>query len=92
MTRAYRLDNHALIWRAVLGQSIRDLSSPEKKTRTAVVLWLNTQDFHTVCDFAYVEPDQMISQMAALATMPLALARKYGDLLRAEVMKGVHYG
>lgn len=68
------------------------MTSADEKERTEVLLWIASKDFETVCDFAHVEAEQMADQLRNLAAMPLNIARKYGHLLRVEVMRGVHHG
>jgi len=79
-----------LLWRSVLAQAIKDICSADE--RASVVRWLKEEDFQTVCDLAEVEAEMMLEQMASLATMPIPLAKKYGYMLRVEVMRGVHRG
>lgn len=76
----------------MLAQAIRDIYSPKEEERSAVIMWLGQPDFVTVCEYASVEPGMMMEQMASLARMPLSLAKKYGTLLRVEVLRGVYHG
>ena len=78
--------------RSVLAQAIKDICSADRSERAEVVRWMKEDDFQTVCEFACVEPQMMMEQMASLATMPTPLAKKYGYMLRVEVMRGVHRG
>lgn len=79
-----------MLWRAVLGQAIRDTYEGQQSARSEVIRWLKTKDFETVCDYAHVEPAQMQEQIATLLTLPIPLAKKYGRMLRLRVMEGVH--
>lgn len=88
---AEELPSISLMWRAVLAQAIRDIYSGTPQERKDVLLWMRTEDFEIVCDYACVEYTQMMDQMASLAIMPAILARKYGKELRNHVMSGVHY-
>lgn len=85
------LPSISLMWRAVLAQAIRDIYSGSESERRDVLLWMKTKDFEIVCDYACVEPEQMMEQIASLAVMPAILARKYGKALRNHVMSGVHH-
>lgn len=85
------LPSISLMWRAVLAQAIRDIYSGTPNERKDVLLWMQTDDFEIICDYACVEHTQMMDQMASLALMPCILARKYGKALRNHVMAGVHY-
>lgn len=80
------LSSESLLWRACLGQAIRDLYSHDTRIRQEVIEWLVTPDFEEVCDYADVEPGGMREQLYNLARMPVALARKYGDDLRRKVV------
>lgn len=84
------LPSISLMWRAVLGQAIRDIYGGSDMERAEVIRWMRTKDFETVCDYACVEHRQMMDQMASLVAMPCILARKYGKLLREHVMYGVY--
>jgi hypothetical protein len=85
------LESQQLLWRAVLAQAVRDICSSDEDERSAAILWIKDPDFDVVCSFAEVEAKMMMEQMASLAAMPLILARKYGNLLRTEIMRGVHH-
>ena len=73
-----------------MGQAIRDVYEGNPNARLEVMHWLKSKDFEIVCDFAYVDADQMMEQIATLLTLPLPLAKKYGRILRLKVMEGVH--
>lgn len=73
------------LWRAVLGQAIRDIYDNNTRVRSRAIAWIETPDFPMVCDYADVEPDSMREQLVALANLSLGLARKYGQALRSEV-------
>lgn len=85
------LSASSLLWRAVLAQAVRDLYSDETRDRLEALRWLKTKDFETVCDFAEVEHTSMRDQLVQLASFPQNLARKYGKLLRDEIMSHVHH-
>lgn len=74
------------LWRSVLAQAVRDIYDKDERVRRDALRWVLTRDFVTVCDYAFVEPDTMKTQLANLANMPLALARKYGTMLRSEII------
>jgi hypothetical protein len=76
----------------VLGQSVRDLYEGDERRRKEVFVWMTTDDFDTVCDFANVHSEDMLQQMMALSGLPLALAKKYGRLLRAKITEDVYEG
>lgn len=81
----FLLPEESLLWRGVLGQSIRDISDSNERVRKEALRWVLTPDFQTVCDYAFVDPESLKEQIANLATMSIALARKYGNALRAEI-------
>jgi len=80
-----------LLWRSVLAQAIRDLYSSVPEDREETIAWLGSKDFIVVTEYADVEPENMLEQMTSLATMPTMLARKYGNILREEIMRGVYH-
>lgn len=82
----------SLLWRATLAQAVRDIYSSNPKDREGVVEWMKSEDFLTVCEYACVEPDNMLEQMGKLLALPIPLAKKYGITLRMCVMRGVHWG
>lgn len=88
---AHELQSASLLWRAVLGQAIRDTYDLSlMNNRRDIIRWLKTPDFFTVCDMADVEATQMQEQIATLCTLSIPLAKKYGRMLRMRVMEGVH--
>lgn len=89
MGKPNELPPASLLWRAVLGQAIRDVYRNDN-ARREVIIWLKSKDFDEVCDYAEVEPMQMKEQIAALCRLPLPLAKKYGKKLRDHVMQGIH--
>lgn len=78
------------LWRSVLGQSVRDLYEGDPKHRKEVFVWLASNDFVTVCDLADVHAPDMREQLAALASLPEQLSKKYGRLLRAKITEDVY--
>ena len=79
------LTSESALWRSVLGQAIKDVYDTRARVRAETMAWLTTPDFEAVCHFADVEPDQMRSQMASLATLSRGVAMKYGQLLKMQV-------
>jgi len=69
----------------VIGQGIRDIYEGDPRAREEVFGWLVSPDFDTVCDLANVHVEDMRQQMTMLAELPIALAKKYGRLLREKV-------
>lgn len=82
------LQSESLLWRAVLGQAIRDVYDGNEKIRHQVLMWTATTDFLTVCDYAYVHPEDMREQLHALCELSPNLAKKYGRMLRETVVAG----
>ncbi len=80
------ISQEALLWRAVLAQAVRDIYDTDERVRRDALKWILTRDFETVCDMAFVEPETMKSQLANLATLSIGLARKYGSMLRSEII------
>lgn len=76
---AYRL------WRGVIGQSVRDIYEGDEKARAEVFGWMVSADFDTVCSMANVHSEDMRDQMVALSDLPIALAKKYGRILREKI-------
>lgn len=76
---AYRL------WRGVIGQSVRDIYEGDEKARAEVFGWMVSPDFDVVCDLANVHAEDMKDQMVALSDLPIALAKKYGRILREKI-------
>ena len=87
---AHELQSASLLFRAVLGQAIRDVYEGQAPHRLEVMRWLKSKDFDIVCDYACVNAAQMQEQIATLMTLPIPLAKKYGRILRMRVMEGVH--
>jgi hypothetical protein len=81
------IEAESALWRAVLCQAIRDIYDRDERIRKEALRWVLSRDFATVCDMAFVEPECMKEQMANLATLSLALARKFGQQLQAYVAK-----
>lgn len=81
----FLMPEESLLWRKVLSQGIRDISDTNERVRKDALRWVLTPDFQTVCDFAFVDGESLKEQIANLAGMSVALARKYGNLLRAEI-------
>ena len=86
----HELTSQSALWRAVLGQAIRDLYGTDNRARVEVLVWIKSRDFDTVCDFAFVEPQQMREQLLAISQLSPGLARKYGSELRHQVMEDVY--
>lgn len=69
----------------MIGQSVRDIYDGDDRAREEVFVWLVSPDFDTVCNLANVHTEDMREQMTALSELPIALARKYGRLLREKI-------
>lgn len=80
---------YTLLWRAVIAQSIVDIYG-EEQHRNQVINWLKSKDFEEVCDHADVDSEQMRLQLASLCRLPCPLAKKYGKMLRDQIMLGVY--
>lgn len=75
-----------ILWRAVLGQAVRDIYDVSARVREETLAWLQSTDFETVCDYACVDAENMRDQLISLASLPPAMARKYGSQLRIEIL------
>ena len=73
------------LWRGVIGQGVRDIYEGDPRARAEVFVWLVSRDFDTVCNLANVHTGDMREQMTALSDLPIALAKKYGRLLRDRI-------
>ena len=80
------LESESLLWRAVLGQAIRDVYCGTERDRQSVYQWTCSGDFATVCDYAFVHPEDMKEQIYALMELSPRLARKYGQMLRGKII------
>ena len=47
------------LWRAVLSQAISDAYLNEPKERDVIEVWIHSDDFITVCDFADIDYHKM---------------------------------
>lgn len=77
--------SESLLWRAVIGQAIRDIYTAGRgaeKNRREVAEWLTSEDYETVCALAEIDADNMKEQIVNLLSMPRSLAKKYGVRLR----------
>lgn len=84
------LNSESKLWRAVLGQAVRDICSDDERTRREVLRWTATDDFDVVCEAAMVHPEDMRDQIGALSELSINLAKKYGRMLREKIVAGVH--
>lgn len=82
----FLMPEESLLWRAVLAQAIRDIYDLNENVRKEALRWIMSPDFQIVCDYAFVDPEDMKEQMANLSTLSRSLAKKYGSLLRSEVL------
>jgi hypothetical protein len=48
--------NAAMLWRAVIAQSVRDLASIDTGVAFEAAVWLGTDDYRDVCELALLEP------------------------------------
>jgi hypothetical protein len=69
----------------VIGQGVRDIYEGDPRAREEVFVWLVSKDFDTVCDLAEVHAGDMREQLTTLSGLPIALAKKYGRLLRERI-------
>ena len=69
----------------MIGQSVRDIYEGDDKARAEVFVWMVSGDFDTVCSLANVHTEDMRDQMVALSDLPIALAKKYGRILREKI-------
>lgn len=76
------LPDETRLWRAVLGQAVRDIYSSSPRDRSSVILWINSSDFDACCTLASVPTEDMREQILNLAALPNSLARKYGAMLK----------
>jgi hypothetical protein len=83
MSNEDNLTTEVFLWRAVLGQAVRDIYSGKDTDRSEVARWLKSDDFHTCCSLADVHPDELRNQMINLLALPRMLAKKYGMILRS---------
>ena len=74
------------MWRAVVGQSIRDMYLGDEKLREEILRWLTTEDFEVVCGMASIPYFDVKKQILNLSQMSSKLSRKYGRILYAQVM------
>lgn len=81
------------LWRAVLHRALIDLTTNRdrgwEKIKAETVAWLDTEDFHDVCDLSDVEPSRMLRVMV-IATNATQTVQSYcvleaGRELRREV-------
>jgi len=86
--KSHEQSSQSLLWRAVIAQAIVDTYGQDRY-RTKVIYWLNSPDFNEVCDYANVDSEQMRKQIASICTLPPPLAKKYGKMLRDQIMFGV---
>lgn len=84
------IDNEALLWRAVLGQAVRDICDKNERVKREVLMWMKTTDFDTICDLANVHADSMSEQLYALADLAPSLAKKYGQILRSKIVEDIY--
>lgn len=70
----------------MLAQAIRDSYDPDQHVRNGIMRWLRTPDFETVCDMAFVEPDNMRDQIEQLVHSKPIIAKHYGQQLRMAIL------
>lgn len=55
-----RLDHRdrqeVMLWRAVVAQAIRDMASVDTGIALEAAIWLDTDDYRSVCELALLEP------------------------------------
>lgn len=76
-----------LLWRAVLGQAVRDIYDQNIGVRAETLRWMKSEDFEVVCIFANVDPYAMRRQLRNLAELPIHIAKKYGQILRSQIIR-----
>lgn len=65
--------NSVRMWRAVIAQAIRDMTSVDVSTALEAAQWLGTKDYYEVCQLALVDGEKLDAAIreAMLATNPL---------------------
>ena len=70
------------LWRAVISQAISDAYLNEPKERWAVMEWIYTEDFETVCDLADIDARIMRDNFYYILQAKSAIARYEGRKLK----------
>lgn len=75
-----RLDDEdrssVLMWRAVVGQSIRDLASIDTGVAFEAAVWLDTDDYRDVCELALLDPVSLLKAIRVAIETDNPLYRK----------------
>lgn len=71
--------------RRIIRQSFTDLVSGNPVQRRAVINWINTRDFLTICERGDVDPKAIRKLIAELGLMPAEEAKRYLAALTARL-------
>lgn len=75
-----RLDDEdrssVLMWRAVVGQAIRDLASIDRGVVYEAAVWLDTDDYRDVCELALLDPVSLLTAIKRAIETSNPLYRK----------------
>ena len=70
------------LWRAVISQAISDAYLDDRRQKSEVVSWLDTEDFITVCDLADIDHRKMKNNFRYILTQKKPIARYEGRKLK----------
>jgi len=70
------------LWRAVLSQAISDAYLNEPKERDVIEVWIHSDDFITVCDFADIDHHKMKNNFIYILEAKEPIARYEGRKLK----------
>jgi len=74
--------SESLLWRAVISQAISDAYLNDPKERDVIEVWINSDDFTTVCDLADIDSEKMKNNFIYILNAKEPIARYEGRKLK----------